>query len=92
MEVGLALKLAVGAGLVTVTVADVAFDPAGPVQVAVYVVVTVGETVTLPDFAFPVEKLVPVQEVALVELQVSFDVCPLTIVDGFALSETAGGA
>jgi hypothetical protein len=41
-----------------------ATDPPGPVQEAVYVVVTEGATETEPAVAPPVEKFPPVQDVA----------------------------
>jgi|GEM_PF-4781463 len=50
--------------------------PPAPVQEAVYVVADDGDTDVLPEVAPPVEKLVPVQEVALEELQVSVEEFP----------------
>ncbi len=68
-------------GAVTVEVTITCFDACGevppvPVQVTLYVVVEDGETDTVPEVAFPVEKPVPVQEVAFVELQVSAEELP----------------
>lgn len=50
--------------------------PPAPVQDAVYVVLDDGETDVEPDVAPPVEKLVPVHDVAFEELQVSVDEFP----------------
>ncbi len=62
---GLAEHVTVKTFTVSVFV-SVAVPPA-PVQESVYAVVVVGETVTEPDIAPPVEKLVPVHEVAFVD-------------------------
>jgi phage shock protein PspC (stress-responsive transcriptional regulator) len=48
IDVGLAVMLTVGAGLVTVTVALAEIFPPVPVAVAVYVVVAVGATDCVP--------------------------------------------
>jgi hypothetical protein len=72
IEVGLAVSEAVGTTAFTVTVALAFALPPAPVHVTEYVVVTVGETVALPEVP-EAEKLVPEQEVALVEDQVSVD-------------------
>ena len=58
--------------------------PPGPVQDALYVVDTVGETEVLPDEALPVEKLFPVHEVALLDDQVSVLLSLLVMVVGDA--------
>ena len=47
--------------------------PPGPVHEIEYVVVTVGETVRQPDTAPPVEKFVPVHDVAFDDDHVSVD-------------------
>ena len=39
-------------------------------QLTVYVVVVIGETITVPETAVPVEKAVPTQDAALEESQV----------------------
>lgn len=64
--------------------------PAGFEQDAVYVVGCEGETGTLPDTAPPVEKLVPVHEVAFVELHESVEVWPWLIDDGATESAQVG--
>lgn len=58
--------------------------PPGPVQDALYVVDTVGETEVLPDEAPPVEKLSPVHDVALLDDQVSVLLSLLVMVVGDA--------
>ena len=58
--------------------------PPAPVQDALYVVETEGETDVLPDEALPVEKLLPVHDVALVDDHVMTLLAPLTIVVGEA--------
>lgn len=76
----------------TVTVADWFALPPAPVQVTVYVVDDVGETETEPEVALAVEKFVPAQLVALVELQVIVDDCPLFIDVGEAEMVAVGTA
>src|SRR5436309_1320630 len=49
-----------------------------------------GETAAEPAGALPVAKFVPVQELALVEDQVSVEDCPLRIDDGVALRLAVG--
>ena len=70
----------------TVTVALAFAEPPVPVQATEYVVVAVGETVAVPEAGLlePVEKLVPTQEVALVEDQVSVEDWPEAIEAGEA--------
>jgi hypothetical protein len=53
-------------------------------------VVLVGETVTDPEVALPVEKPAPEHEVALFELQVRVGDCPATMVLGLALRAAVG--
>jgi hypothetical protein len=53
-------------------------EPPDPVQVMEYVVERRGVTTADPDILLPVEKLVPEQEEALVELQVRVADCPET--------------
>lgn len=71
------------------TVLCVAVPPA-PVQLTVYVVVLLGETERVPDVAPLVEKLVPVQLVALVEDQVSVEDCQLAMDEGLAVRVAVG--
>ncbi len=71
---------------VTVTVALAEAVPPAPVQLTEYVVVAVGDTDADPEIAFPVEKFVPVQEVALVEDHASIDACPPVINVGFTVT------
>ena len=61
----------------TVTVAKAAAPP----HVTVYVVVTVGDTVTAPETAFAVENPVPVHDDAFCESQVNTAEPPFGIVD-----------
>jgi len=63
-----------GTGL-TITAVVRVVDPPLPVQVMLYVVLTVGETGTDPE-APDGEKPVPLQEVALVDVHVSVDEAP----------------
>jgi hypothetical protein len=91
--VGFAVSVAVGLGaIVTVAVAAVLVPPV-PVQVNEYVVLAVKAPVLwlpLVDFAPANVPPVAVQEVALVELQVSVEVPPLAIVVGFAVRVAVG--
>ncbi len=95
IALGPTLRLTVGAGDVTVTVADCAAPPPGPVQVNVYAALAVSTPVdceplsaSLPDQAPEAE-----QDVAFVADQVSVELVPLVMVLGLALSLTvaAGG-
>jgi hypothetical protein len=61
--------------LTVIVFVSVAVPPA-PVQFNEYVVETDGDTVTDPDVALPVEKLVPVQLVAFADDQVTTADCP----------------
>jgi hypothetical protein len=65
--------------------------PPSPVQVTEYVVELPGATALLPLVAPPVEKFVPVQDVALVEDQLSVEELPEMMDAGLAESETVGG-
>jgi hypothetical protein len=58
--------------VVTVTIALALAEPPVPVHVMLYVVFAVGETDAVPEVPLAV-RLDPVQEVALVELQVRMD-------------------
>jgi hypothetical protein len=92
---GFAVSVAVGRGAtVTVAVAAVLVAPV-PVHVREYVVFAVSPPVDwLPLVAFAPANVPPVavHEVALVELQVSVDVPPLSTVVGDAVSDTVAGA
>ncbi len=72
---------------VTVTCALAVAGPLGPAHDTEYVMPEESAPVEiLPDVAFPVEKLVPVQDVAFVEPHVRIDDSPELIVEGFATS------
>jgi hypothetical protein len=92
MLVGFAFNVAVGmVPIVTVAVAG-ALVPPVPVQVSVYAVLVVNApvfTAPLADFV-PLQPPEAVQDVALVELQVSVEDPPLAIVVGLDLSVTVG--
>ena len=64
--------------------------PPGPVQVTEYEVVLPGTTLSNPLVAPPVEKFVPVQEVAFVEDQVRVEELPWTTEVGSAVSVAVG--
>lgn len=89
---GLALKLTVGAGELTVTVEDCAALPPVPVQVSVYVAFAV----SAPVDDDPLMALLPdqppdaVQAVALVLDQLRVEVLPLSMELGFAVRLTVG--
>ena len=89
---GLALRLTVGAGDVTVTVEDCAALPPVPVQVSVYVALAV----SAPVDEEPLMALLPdqapdaVQAVALVLDQVKVEVFPLSMELGLAARLTVG--
>jgi hypothetical protein len=89
---GLALMVTVGAGEVTVTVADCAALPPVPVQVSVYVAFAV----SAPVESEPLVPLAPdqapaaVQEVALVVDQFKVEPLPLTMELGVAEMLTVG--
>jgi hypothetical protein len=91
-ELGLALRLIVGAGDLTDTDADCAALPPAPVQVKVYVALAV----SAPVDCEPLTGLAPdqapeaVQAVALVALQFSVALLPLAIALGPTLKVTAG--
>ena len=73
------------------TITDVVriVDPPLPVQVILYVLLTVGETERDPE-ALAGEKPVPRQKVALVDDHDSVDETPGGTLAGFALNETGG--
>jgi hypothetical protein len=65
-------------------------DPPFPEQVIEYVVVTVGLTAVEPEI-FDAVKLLPLQDVALVELHDRVEDFPALIDIGLAASEAVGG-
>jgi hypothetical protein len=91
---GFAVIVTVGAGGVTVTVADCAVLPPLPVQLNVKVLVLANAPVDcVPPVALaPVHAPEAVQLVALVDDQVSVEAVPLATVCGLAVIVTAGGA
>jgi len=81
-------------GGTTLTVADLEILPPVPMHKSEYVVVAVGETICEPEiFLVPVQPPEAVQELALVDDQLSVDDCPLAMSVGEAekLSIGAGG-
>jgi hypothetical protein len=91
IAVGEAERVTVGvACAVTVTVALPLALPPAPVHVIEYVVLVVGEILTLPEVPFAV-KLVPVQEVVLVDDQLSAEELPEVMEAGEAERVAVGG-
>ncbi len=90
--VGLALSETVGAGGVTVTVADCAAEPPAPVQVSVNFVVVVRVWVAFEPLvaSAPLQPPDALHEAALVDDQLNVDAVPLLTVLGLAVSVTAG--
>ena len=90
--VGLALIDTLGGVADTVTVADCDAEPPGPVQVSVYFVVVVRADVVMEPLtgSEPLHPPEAVQEVVLVDDQVSVDLAPLATVLGLAVNVTAG--
>lgn len=76
----------------TVSVSESVAVPPAPVHDNEYVVVVDGLTVTEPEVASPVEKLVPVQVVAFADDHVRSADCPAEILVGLETSDavTAG--
>ena len=95
IALGPTLKLTVGTGVVTVTVADCAALPPGPVQVNVYVALAVSTPVDCEPLAALLPDQAPEAEqaVAFTADQVSVELVPLLIVLGAAprLTTGAGG-
>jgi hypothetical protein len=95
MVVAVAVKVTagvggVGAGVTVITAVARALPPA-PVQVSVTVVVLLGAMPAVPLIALvPAQPPLAVHAVAFLLVQVSSDVEPETIVDGFAASVTVG--
>ena len=77
-----------GAGF-TITGVVRVVDPPLPVQVMLYVVLTVGETRRDPETPDG-EKPIPLQEVALVDDHDSVDEAPGAMPPGLALKESVG--
>jgi hypothetical protein len=91
-EVGFAASDTVGAGGVTVTLADALALPPGPVQVREKLLLAVSMAVACcPEIALlPDQAPDAVQELASVDDQVSVEEPPLTTEVGFAASDTVG--
>jgi len=92
IDVGFAVSDTVGAGGMTVTVADALPVPPGPVHARVNVPVLVKAPVDwLPEVVLvPVHAPEATQEVALAEDQVRVEVAPLVTDVGLAVSDTVG--
>ncbi len=92
MVLGLALKLTVGAGEVTVTVPDCAALPPAPVQVSVYVAFALSAPVDCEPLvgSLPDQPPEAVQAVAFVVDQFKVELLPLTTELGLAARLTVG--
>ena len=92
MVLGLALKLTVGAGEVTVTVADCAELPPAPVQVSVYVAFAVRAPVDWEPLVawLPDQPPEAVHEVAFVVDQLRVELLPLAMELGLTARLTVG--
>jgi hypothetical protein len=92
MLVGFPLIETVGAEEETETVADCAVEPPAPVQVSVNLCVTLSAAVVCvpPVASEPFQPPEAMQEVALLEDQLSVDVPPPATMLGLALSDTVG--
>ncbi len=92
IALGPTLKLTVGTGVVTVTVADCAALPSGPVQVNVYVALPVSTPVDCEPLAALLPDQAPEAEqaVAFAADQLSVELVPLLIVLGAAPRVTTG--
>jgi hypothetical protein len=90
---GVALKCTTGAEAVAVTVTACTADPPGPVQVISYSVVFASAPVDCEPFAAsaPLQPPEAVHAVALLAVQVSVALPPLTSVVGAAVKVTVGG-
>ena len=90
--VGLALSVTVGAGAATVTVVDWAAEPPVPLHVKVYLVVAVRAPVLCEPLvaSLPLHPPDAVQDVVLVDDQVSVAAAPLLTVLGLAEKVTVG--
>jgi hypothetical protein len=89
---GLAVKDTVGGLTVTDTVVELWAVPPAPVHVRTNLVVAFSATVVWVPLvgSLPVQPFDAVQDVALVEDQVSVDVLPMSTVEGFAEIVTTG--
>jgi hypothetical protein len=92
IDVGFAVSDTVGAGGMTVTVADALAVPPGPVHARVNVLAIVSTPLDwLPEMPLlPVHAPEATQEVASVEDQVRLEAPPLVIDVGLAVSDTVG--
>jgi hypothetical protein len=92
MVLGLALKLTVGAGEVTVTVADCAALPPAPVQLSVYVAFALSAPVDWEPLMpwVPDQPPEAVHEVAFVVDQLKVELPPLAMELGLAARLTVG--
>jgi hypothetical protein len=92
MVLGLALKVTVGTGEVTVTVADCAALPPVPVQASVYVAFALSAPVDWEPLVawLPDQPPEAVQEVAFVVDQLNVELPPLTMELGLAARLTVG--
>ena len=94
MELGLAVRLTVGAGVgaVTDTVVACVAEPPGPVHVTEYVVLVLRAPVERDPLgtAVPFQPPDRAQDAALVDDQERTELAPLAIVLGFALKLTVG--
>jgi hypothetical protein len=92
MVLGLALKLTVGAGAVTETVADCAAVPPAPAQVSVYVAFASSAPVGWEPLVawLPDQPPEAVQEVAFVVDQLKVELLPLTMELGLVARVTVG--
>ena len=89
---GVAVSVTPGTGAATVTVVDWAARPPGPLQVSVYRLVAVSAPVLCEPLvgSLPFQPPEAVQEVVLVEDQVSVAAAPLATVLGLAAKVTVG--
>jgi hypothetical protein len=92
IDVGLAVSETVGAGGITVTVADALAVPPSPVHARVNVLVIVSTPLDwLPEIALlPVHAPEATQDVASVEDQARVETPPLAIDVGLAVNDTVG--
>ncbi len=89
---GLAVKLTVGAGVVTETVADCTALPPGPTQVRVYVASALSAPVDDEPLVASLPDQAPdaVHDVAWVLDQLRVELAPLRTVLGLAITDTVG--
>jgi hypothetical protein len=91
---GAQVRVAVPLAAATVTVADCAAEPPGPVHVSVYLVVVVSAPVACDPLiaSLPLHPPEALQEVAFVDDQGRVELLPLAMVLGLALKLTVGAA